>query len=109
VWPVLVVVAAVGAKDMLEVAAAHDQDAVEAVSADCAHPTFGMRVRVRGLDGRTDHLHALGAENLVEGVTEFRVAIVDEEPERVLVAELQDEVARLLGGPAPVRFGEQAM
>jgi len=33
----------------------------------------------------------------------LRVAIVDEEPERLLVAELYDEVARLLGDPVSVR------
>lgn len=57
-----------------------------------------------GLDRRADDLDALRAEDLVEGVTELRVAIVDEEPERLLVAELHDEVARLLGDPASVRI-----
>jgi len=42
-------------------------------------------------------------EDLVEGVAELAVAIVDEEPERLLGAELHDEVACLLGGPASVR------
>ena len=60
VWPVFVVVAAVDAEDVLEVAAAEDEDPVEAVSADRAHPTFGMSVRVRSLNGRTDHLDPLG-------------------------------------------------
>jgi hypothetical protein len=44
VWPVFVVVAAVDAEDVLEVAAAEDEGPVEAVSADRAHPTFGMSV-----------------------------------------------------------------
>jgi hypothetical protein len=48
-------VAAVDAEDVLEVAAAEDEDTVEAVSADRAHPTFGMSVPVRSLNGRTDH------------------------------------------------------
>jgi hypothetical protein len=43
--------------------------------------------------------------NLVEGVAELRVAVVDEEPERLLVAELYHQVARLLRDPAPVRIG----
>jgi hypothetical protein len=102
VWPVLVVVAAVDAEDMLEVAPAEDEDPVEAVSADRAHPTLGVGVRVRGLDGRADDRDALGAKDLVEGVAELCVAIVDEEPERLLVAELHDEVARLLSRPAAV-------
>jgi hypothetical protein len=77
VWPVLVVVAAVDAEDMLEVAPAEDEDPVEAVSADRAHPTLGVGVRVRGLDGRADDRDALGAKDLVEGVAELCVAIVD--------------------------------
>ena len=48
VWPVLVVVAAVGAEDVLEVTPAEDEDPVEAVSADRAYPPLGMGVRVRG-------------------------------------------------------------
>jgi hypothetical protein len=77
VWPVLVVVAAVDAEDMLEMTPAEDEDPVEAISADRAYPTLGVGVRVRGLNGRSDHLDALGAKNLVEGVAELRVAIVD--------------------------------
>jgi hypothetical protein len=37
---------------MLELAAAEDQDSVEAVGAEGAYPSFGMGVRVRGLDRR---------------------------------------------------------
>jgi hypothetical protein len=44
VWPVFVVVAAVDAEDVLEVAAAEHEGPVEAVSADRAHPTFRMSV-----------------------------------------------------------------
>ena len=76
-WPVLVVVAAVDAEHVLEMTAAEDEDSVEAVSADCAHPALGEGVRVRGLDRRADHLDALRSEDLVEGVAELRVAIVD--------------------------------
>jgi len=65
VWPVLVVVAAVDADGMLEAAPAEDEDPVEAVSADRAYPRLGVGVRVRGLNGRTDHLDALGAKELV--------------------------------------------
>jgi hypothetical protein len=41
VWPVLVVVAAVDAEHMLEMAAAEDEDPVEAVGANRAYPTLG--------------------------------------------------------------------
>ena len=103
-WPVLVVVTAVDTEHMLEMAPAEDEDPVEAVGADRAHPTLGVGVCVRGLNGRTDHRDALGAKDLVEGVAELGVAIVEEEPERVPVAELHDEVARLLGDPVSVRI-----
>ena len=102
-WPVLVVVPAVDAEHVLEMAAAEDQDPVEAVGASRAHPALGEGVRVRGLDRCAKHLDALRPEDLVEGVAELRVAIVDQEPDGVLVAELHNEVARLLGDPASVR------
>src|SRR5919106_2452887 len=103
-WPVLVVVVAVDAEHVLEVAASEDENAVEAVGAERAYPALGVGVRVRRLDRRADHLDALGAEDLVEGVAELRIAVVDEKPERLLVAELHDQVARLLDDPAAVRI-----
>jgi len=84
---VFVVVAAVDAEDVLEVAASEDEDAVEADGAERPYPAFGVGVRIRRLDRRADHFDPLGAEDLVEGVAEFRVAVVDEEPEGVLIAE----------------------
>jgi hypothetical protein len=80
-WPVFVVMTAVDPEHMLEVAAAEDEDPVEAVSADGADPSLSVGVRVRCLHWSPDHLQALGAEHLVEGVAELRVAIVDQEPE----------------------------
>ena len=44
VWPVLVVMAAVDAEDVLEVTPAEDQDPVEALGAERAHPAFGVGV-----------------------------------------------------------------
>jgi hypothetical protein len=93
---------------MLEMASAKDQDPIEAVGGQGADPALGEGVRVRRLDRSTDHLDALGAENLVEGVAELRVAVVDEEPERLLVLELHGQVARLLSDPAAVRVELQA-
>jgi hypothetical protein len=89
---------------VLEVTAAEDEDPAEAVGAHRAHPTLGEGVRVRGLERRANHLDALRLEDLVEGVAELGVAIVDQEPEGMLVAELHEEVARLLGDPASVRI-----
>src|ERR671931_836639 len=102
VRPVLVVIAAVDAEDVFEVAASKDEDAVEAVGAERSYPAFGVGVRVRRLDRRADHLDALDAKISSKAWGEFRVAVVYEEPERVLVADLHDKVARLLCGPASV-------
>ena len=63
-WPVFVVVPAVDAEHVLEMAAAEDEDPVEAVGANCVHPTLGEGVRVRGLDRRANLLDALRAEDL---------------------------------------------
>src|SRR5918996_2100889 len=101
--PVLVVMPAVGTEHVLEMLAAEDEDPVETVGADGSHPAFGVGVRVWRLDGRADHLDDLGAEDLVEGVAELLVAIVDEESEGLVISEFHDQVARLLGDPASVR------
>ena len=86
-----------------------DVGPVGAFSTGGADPAFGEGVRVRRLDRRADHLDALGAEDLVEGVAELRVAIVHKQQERVLFAELHDEVARLLCDPASIRIRVKAM
>jgi hypothetical protein len=86
------------------VAAAEDEDPVEAVGAGGVDPALGEGVCIWRLDRRADHFDALGAEDLVERVAELGVAIVDEDPERLLNAEFHDEIARLLGDPPPVRI-----
>jgi hypothetical protein len=58
---------------------------------------------------RPDHLDSLGAQDVVEGARELRVAVTHEEPERLLVLrELHQQVARLLGHPALVRIRRDA-
>jgi uncharacterized protein (DUF1786 family) len=52
--PVLVVVVGVDVQNSFEVAASEDEDAIEAVAADGAHPALGERVRVRRLQRRAD-------------------------------------------------------
>src|SRR5215213_8440309 len=52
----LVVMVDVDAEDVLELAAAEDQQPVEAFAAYGADPALHVRVRVRRLDGRTDDL-----------------------------------------------------
>ena len=47
---------AVDAEHVLEISAAEDQDPVEAIGSDGAHPAFSVGVRVRGLDRRSNHL-----------------------------------------------------
>ena len=69
-------------------AATDDEDSVETISAESADPALGVSVRVGRLDGRADHRDCLSPEDLVEGVAELRVAIMDEKPKWLLVAEL---------------------
>ena len=61
------------------------------------------RVRVRRPDRRPDHPDALGMEDLVEGAAELRIAVADQQPEPLIVAELHHQVARLLHRPGAVR------
>jgi hypothetical protein len=109
VWPVLVVVAAVDVEHLLEVAATENEDLVEAVGADCAHPTLGEGVRVRGLNWRADDLDAIGAEDLIEGVAELRVAIMDEEPDRCSSPSCMTRLRACWATQRPSGFDLQAM
>jgi hypothetical protein len=52
---------------------------------------------------RRPRLDPLGAEHLVERGAELPIAIANEEPEGLVISELRDEVARLLGHRASVR------
>ena len=69
-----VVMIDVDAEDALELAAAGDQDPVQALAPHRADKALGVGVR---LDRRSDDLDALAAEGLIEGPAELRVAIVD--------------------------------
>jgi hypothetical protein len=62
VWSVFVVVAAVEAEHVVEMAAADDEDSVETISAESADPALGVSVRVRRLDRSTDHPDAFSPE-----------------------------------------------
>src|SRR5262249_51190026 len=98
-----VVVQAVDAQHVGEMPSTEDQDSIEAVGANRANPALGVGIRVRRPDGRADHSDAFAPEDLIEAVAELRVTIVNEEPERLLLTELHDEVAGLLGDPVSVR------
>jgi len=62
VRPVLVVVQDIGGENVAEVAAVEDQQPVEALAADAADPTFGVRSRLRRPYRRFDDPDALGVE-----------------------------------------------
>jgi hypothetical protein len=64
---VLVVVRRVGREDVVEVTTADDQEPVEALAADAADPTLGVRPRLRSPYGRFDDTDAFGMEDVVEG------------------------------------------
>jgi hypothetical protein len=58
------------------------------------------------LHRRPDDVDPLGAKDLVEGAAELPVAIMSQQSEqRLLLAQLQDEVASLLGHPGAVGVG----
>jgi hypothetical protein len=71
-------------------AAAEDEDPVEAVGANRSHPTLGDGVCVRRLDGRAERLDALRPKDLIERTAELRVTIMDEETERLHGATRQE-------------------
>jgi hypothetical protein len=70
------------AKYRLEVAAVHDQVAVEALGADGADEALGDCVRLRCPNRRLDDLDPFAGEDGVELAREFAVAVSDREPER---------------------------
>jgi hypothetical protein len=74
-----VVVIDVGVQDALELATAGDQDPVEALVPDGADEAPGKCVGLWSVERRSDDFDPLAAEDLVEGVGELRVAIVDQE------------------------------
>jgi hypothetical protein len=96
--PMLVVMARVDMKHVLELAAAENEQPVEALATHRPDPTLGMCVRVRCLDGCADHSHSVACEDLIEATAELGVAIVDQETERLLaILERHQQVACLLG------------
>src|SRR5215211_1058483 len=87
-------------------APADDEEPVEALPADAAHPAFGVRSRLRRPYRRLDDTDAFGAEDLIEVTAELAVAVTDEKPRPdAVVVEVHQQVAHLLGHPAAVRVG----
>jgi hypothetical protein len=92
--------AGIDAKHVLELAAAEDEQAVEALATDAADPALGVGVCVRGLDGCVDHGDPFASKDVIEAAAELGVAIVDQETERLLaIVEVHQQVARLLVDP----------
>src|SRR5215207_6169589 len=91
---------------VVEVAAAEDQQAVEALAPNAFDPAFSVRSRLRRPHRSLDHPDAFGAEDLVELGCELAVAVTDEKPRSdAFGAKLHQKVACLLGHPAAVRVG----
>ncbi len=87
-------------EDAFEVPSVHDQDPIEALTADGADPPLDERVRAGCSYGRADCSDAGGTEHLIERRGELAVAIVDQKPDRLRpFDERLDDVARLLGRP----------
>jgi hypothetical protein len=106
VWAVLVVVLDVAAQDADKVLAADNQRVVEALPADCSDPSLGDGVGVGRLDRCADDLGTGRTPDIVECPGELRVSVADQEVERGgTVAEVEEEVAGLLGHPRPGRVG----
>jgi hypothetical protein len=79
VWAMGVVVLDVDPQHLLEVAAADNQQPVQALGADRPDPAFGVGVGVGRLHRRDQHLNAVRPEHVVEGARELRVAVVQDE------------------------------
>ena len=100
VWALLIEVADIDAQDVFELAATEDQEPVEALPAHAADPAFGVGIRVRRLDRRSDDFDAFAAEDAVEGAAELRVAVMDQEARPLAaVAKVHQQVASLLAHP----------
>ena len=67
-----VVMAGIDAKHVLELAAAEDEQPVEALATDAADPALGVGVRVRRLHGCADHGDPFASENLIEAAAAYK-------------------------------------
>src|SRR6266496_3357482 len=97
------------AEDVLQVAAVHDQEPVEALTADGSDEMLGERVRLRRTHRRLHDPDAFAGEEDIEAARELRIAVADQEAEaRRLLLECPGELARPLGHPLSGRIGGAA-
>jgi hypothetical protein len=98
-----VVMLHVDAQHLLKVATPKDQQPVQALGPHRPDPAFGVGVGVGRLHRRDQHLGALGAEHVVEGAREFRVAVAQHKAQlSASFAQHHQQVAGLLGDPQTV-------
>jgi len=89
-----------------EVAGSDDQQVVEAFAAQGADPAFRNGVRSRRPHRSAEDADVGAGERRVEGGGELAVPIADQEPKPAgVVAEVHQQVARLLGDPGPGGVG----
>ena len=95
---VLVVMPDIDPKDLLKVAAPNNEQPVQTLGADRAHPALGVRVRPWCPHWRDEDLGAFVADHVVEGAGELRVAVAQHKAQPTFsFAEHHQQVASLLG------------
>ena len=93
-------------KDLLEVAAAHDQQPVQALGTDSAHPALRVGVCLGRPDWGHQDFGVLRPEHVVEAAGELRVVVAEQEADlSSSLPHRQQQVAGLLGDPAAVGVG----
>ena len=93
-----VVVLGVRIEDALQVTPAKDEDVVETLSSSASDPALRERVRFRRTDRCPHNLEAFGPEDLIEGSTELRVSVTEQDM-FVVEAFGDRQVPSLLGDP----------
>jgi hypothetical protein len=100
VWTMVVEVTRERDQHHMSVALVVDQHPIRALRSHAADEPFGMTVRPRRSRWSLDNLDVLSREHGVKRAGELGVAVPDQEPEAAdPIAEVQEEVTGLLGGP----------
>jgi hypothetical protein len=99
----------VASQDANELVTTDDQQLVEALPADCPHPTLGDGIRVGHPHGRADDLGPGRAPHVVEHPGELGVPVADQKPPcHRLITQAGQQIAGLLGDQMPVGVGSPA-